>query len=351
LPVPGDSPRRSAACAALVIMSASSRMMSLKPLLYRAAAVERPGLSVPPRDRLDPWWRRQTHLKRTRISANVLIWSRTTSMPRSSLAFSCAGVGGGPIQLQDDASKVCVSGRTHLKHMLLKVLAIDSPGDGEDRTRLAGAGRPVEEQVRQPLRLDELLDYSEGAKEDASAVELSCSSRPSQAPTCSGDSLVRDDVVERHWPVLLDPEPGASEGQAVSTIELVGSAPAARLRLHDRPKSSARDAPRQVVVEDRRWLVGIGRFALALGERGRDLVDVDLTAGRGARARAVGSWSARPLLRASHWESGAECFTHRFRGRLGRRVKDSLHERELVVLGGERLVGRRRGAHRHVLKT
>lgn len=65
--------RRRAICAVLVIASASSRMMSLKPAM--------PLLADAP-----------LRLKICFVEANVLICSRTTSMPRSSEALSSSTI-------------------------------------------------------------------------------------------------------------------------------------------------------------------------------------------------------------------------------------------------------------------
>lgn len=65
----------------------------------------------------------------------------------------------------------------HLSHV---VLAVYAPGEGQDGRRLPGAGGAVEQEVWQPIRVDEFVDGCE-------------------------DVLVARDVAQRHRPVLLDP--------------------------------------------------------------------------------------------------------------------------------------------------
>lgn len=65
--------RRRAICAVLVMASASSRMISLKP-------------AIPVREADEPI------VKICLVEANVLICSRTTSMPRSSEALSSSTI-------------------------------------------------------------------------------------------------------------------------------------------------------------------------------------------------------------------------------------------------------------------
>lgn len=71
--------------------------------------------------------------------------SRTTSMPLASLALSCVR-------------------RAYLEHHHVVVLLVHHLGAGDDGGRLACARRAVEEQVRQVLLLDVLLDRADDVR-------------------------------------------------------------------------------------------------------------------------------------------------------------------------------------------
>lgn len=140
---------------------------------------------------------RGADLKRTIEDAKVLIWSRTTSIPRSSDAFSYELIPASAKQLRVEWTP------TDLEHVLLVVCAVDTPRDCQDRTGLPRSRRTIEEQMRQSSLVDELLNCpnESGVGRSASFSAVGHVGRR----TCSRDGLVRYDVVEGNRPVLLDP--------------------------------------------------------------------------------------------------------------------------------------------------
>ena len=117
--------RRSAICAADVMLSASSRMMSLKD------AREEPAEEGA----------EEKALKICLVLEKVLI----CSLERVSLAWLREMGCWGGVPHDVDAAVV---GRVQLEHHLPHVLfAVDVPGEGKDRGGFACAGGPVEEEV------------------------------------------------------------------------------------------------------------------------------------------------------------------------------------------------------------
>lgn len=118
--------RRRAAWACCVIMSASSKMMSLYPLANSV-----------------------------RVSANCLICSRTTSIPRSSEALSFRNC-------QSRQSSTRRPAVAHLENLFAIVCPIDPSSYSENRRRLSGTRGAIEQKMWQPVFLDKFLDFGQG---------------------------------------------------------------------------------------------------------------------------------------------------------------------------------------------
>ena len=90
----------------------------------------------------------------------------------------------------------------HLEDLFPEVRAIYSTRHRKDGRRLPCSWRSIEEQVGQPVFLDELLDYD-------ALVKPVGTTRVLLVLTCARNVMVRHDVVESHRPVLLHPVPSS----------------------------------------------------------------------------------------------------------------------------------------------
>lgn len=150
-----------------------------------------------------------------RVLAKFLICSRTTSMPRSSDALSCAvrrRAGSTTVRRSREREREM---RAHLEAVVAHdaLVVVDLARDGEDGRRLARARRAVEEEVRHPVLGDELVDCGRRETGSARARAREAEGRRMRERSATGgdDVLVGDDVVEGGWAVLLDPRQGVCE--------------------------------------------------------------------------------------------------------------------------------------------
>ena len=121
------------------------------------------------------------------------------------------------LDLAADDVDAAVVGRIQLQHMTAIRRAVQTRSEGHDRRRLAGAGRPVEEEVGQLMRVDEPLERRRNV-------------------------LVRQHLIERRRPVLFHPRQRVTRSRRIAHV-----ASLALVRHGHQRKSDARaPLPRHV---------------------------------------------------------------------------------------------------------